>query len=132
MPDPALSLIVFSLLVAAAAALLWPRTGLAPRLRRLFQLSERVLLEDAVKHIYTCERTGRACSLESLAGRLEVSRTRAAALLSRLVAMALAHTGSTGPTLTDEGRQEQRMWRDRRMRSLKGLALRARRRQQTS
>ncbi len=32
--------------------------------------------------------------------------------------------------LTEEGRQEQRMWRDRRMRNLKGLALRARRRQQ--
>jgi len=32
--------------------------------------------------------------------------------------------------LTEEGRQEQRMWRERRMRSLKGLALRARRRQQ--
>ena len=34
--------------------------------------------------------------------------------------------------LTEEGRQEQRMWRDRRMRNLKGLALRARRRQQQS
>ena len=32
--------------------------------------------------------------------------------------------------LTEEGRQEQRMWRDRRMRNLKGLAIRARRRQQ--
>ena len=117
MPDPALALIAFCMLVTAAAALLWPRTGFAPRLRRLLLLSERVLLEDAVKHIYTCERTGRTCSLESLAGRLEVSRTRAAALLSRLTAMALVHTGGAGPTLTDEGRQTalrvvrtHRMW----------------------
>ena len=116
-PDPALALLVFGFLVATAAVSFWPRIGLAPRLRRLLRVSERVLLEDAVKHIYTCERTGRACSLESLAGRLEISRTRAAALLSRLVAMALAHTGSTGPTLTDEGRQSalrlvrtHRMW----------------------
>jgi len=117
MPDPALALLLFGILLAAAAALLWPRTGLAPRLHRLLLLSERVRLEDAVKHIYTCERTGRVCSLESLAGRLEVSRARAATLLSRLAAMALVQTGGAGPTLTGEGRQSalrlvrtHRMW----------------------
>ncbi|MYN67130.1 MAG: metal-dependent transcriptional regulator [Acidobacteria bacterium] len=117
MPDPALALIVFGIAAAAAVVSFWPRIGLAPRLRRLLRLSERVLLEDAVKHIYTCERTGRVCSLESLAGRLEVSRTRAAVLLSRLGAMRLVHTGGDGPTVTDEGRQSalrlvrtHRMW----------------------
>ena len=116
-PDPGFALVVFGILVAAAAALTWPRIGLAPRLRRLLLLSERVRLEDAVKHVYTCERTGRVCSLESLAGRLEISRTHAAALLSRLTAMALVRTGAAGPTLTDEGRQSalrlvrtHRMW----------------------
>ncbi len=117
MTDPAFALFVFGIVAAGATASFWPRIGLAPRLRRLLLLSERVLLEDAVKHIYTCERTGRACSLESLAGRLEVSRTRAAALLSRLTAMALVHTGGDGPTLTAEGRRSalrlvrtHRMW----------------------
>ena len=117
MPDPALALVVFGTLAAAAAAAFWPRIGLAPRLRRLLRLSERVLLEDAVKHVYTCERTGRVCSLESLAGRLEVSRTRAAALLSRLAALALVRTGGAGPALTGEGRRSalrlvrtHRMW----------------------
>jgi DtxR family Mn-dependent transcriptional regulator len=117
MPDPAFALLVFGIAVTAAIASLWPRIGLAPRLRRLLRLSERVLLEDAVKHIYTCERTNRVCSLESLAGRLEVSRARAAALLSRLTAMALVQTGGTGPTLTAEGRRSalrlvrtHRMW----------------------
>ena len=117
MPDPALALVVFGIAVATTAAVIWPRIGLAPRLRRLLRLSERVLLEDAVKHIYTCGRTGRVCSLESLAGRLAVSRARAAALLSRLAAMGLVHTGGAGPILTDEGRQSalrlvrtHRMW----------------------
>ena len=117
MPDPAFALFVFGIAAAVATVSFWPRIGLAPRLRRLLRLSERVLLEDAVKHIYTCERAGRACSLESLAGRLEVSRTRAAALLSRLTAMALVRTGGVGPTLTGEGRQSalrlvrtHRMW----------------------
>ena len=117
MPDPASALFVFGILVTIATALFWPRIGLASRLQRLLRLSERVLLEDAVKHIYTCERTGRISSLESLAGRLEVSRSRAATLLSRLASMALVHTGGAGPTLTDEGRQSalrlvrtHRMW----------------------
>ena len=74
MPDPAFALFVFGIVAAVATVSFWPRIGLAPRLRRLLRLSERVLLEDAVKHIYTCERAGRACSLESLAGRLEVSQ----------------------------------------------------------
>ena len=47
-----------------------------------------------------------------------------------LVLLLIRVTSRFESELTDEGRQEQRMWRDRRMRSLKGLALRARRRQQ--
>jgi hypothetical protein len=47
-----------------------------------------------------------------------------------LVLLLIRGTSRFESELTEEGRQEQRMWRDRRMRSLKGLALRARRRQQ--
>ncbi len=47
-----------------------------------------------------------------------------------LVLLLIRGTSRFESELTDEGRREQRMWRDRRMRSLKGLALRARRRQQ--
>ena len=47
-----------------------------------------------------------------------------------LVLLLIRGTSRFESELTDEGRQEQRMWRDRRVRSLKGLALRARRRQQ--
>ena len=46
-----------------------------------------------------------------------------------LVLLLIRGTSRFESELTDEGRQEQRMWRDRRMRNLKGLALRARRRQ---
>lgn len=47
-----------------------------------------------------------------------------------LVLRLIRATSRFDSELTEEGRQEQRMWRDRRMRDLKGLALRARRRQQ--
>ena len=47
-----------------------------------------------------------------------------------LILLLIRGTSRFESELTEEGRQEQRMWRDRRMRNLRGLALRAKRRQQ--
>jgi DtxR family Mn-dependent transcriptional regulator len=104
MIDPALALAVFAAFVAVAALMVWPRRGVVPRLRRMSHLSERVLLEDALKHVYTCESIGRECSLESLAGRLEISTGRAADLLGQLADRRLVRNEARGPRLTDAGR----------------------------
>jgi DtxR family transcriptional regulator, Mn-dependent transcriptional regulator len=104
MVDPLLALVVFGLLLALTATFLWPRWGLVSRLRRMSHLSERVLLEDALKHVYTCESIGRECSLESLAGQLEVSTGRAAHLLTLLAESRLVGNHESGPKLTDAGR----------------------------
>ena len=105
MVDPALALVVFALLVAVAAALLWPRVGLVARVARVSRLSDRVLLEDALKHVYTCESIGRQCTIESIAGQLEVPTGKAAALLARLVESDLVTASDSGPQLTDLGRE---------------------------
>lgn len=117
MVDPALALIVFGLVAIVGGLLFWPRGGIVSRLRLLIRLSERVLLEDAIKHLHTCEREVRPGTLEGLAGRLNVTRARAAALLSRLTDMGFAQSGASGPVLTDAGRQSalrlvrtHRMW----------------------
>lgn len=104
MVDPALALLIFATLVAAAAALFWPKRGILPRMARASRFTERVLLEDALKHVYTCESIGRVCMLESLAGQLEVSTGKAADLLSRLAESGLIRSEESGPLLTDEGR----------------------------
>jgi len=104
MVDPALALVAFGLLVAAAALLLWPRWGLAARVRRVRRLNERVRLEDALKHAYMCERRGGHCTLESLAGRLEISTARAAAILSHMAHLGLVDVAGEQPTLTEDGR----------------------------
>lgn len=104
MVDPLTALMVFGALVALLALLLWPRRGVVARLSQLTHLSDRVLLEDALKHVYTCESVGRTCSLESLAGRLEVSRGKAAHLLSDLAESGLTTNDEGGPTLTEKGR----------------------------
>jgi DtxR family Mn-dependent transcriptional regulator len=105
MVDPALALWVFAALVAVTAAVLWPRRGLVARLQRSSRLTERVLIEDALKHVFTCESVGRECSIESLAGQLEVSTGKAAALLARLAEADLIRSGASGPHLTDIGRE---------------------------
>lgn len=104
MVDPRFALLVFLVLVAVAVAVLWPKRGLLARLARASRLTERVLLEDALKHVYTCESIGRICSIESTAGQLEISTGRAAALLARLAESGLVRSGESGPHLTDFGR----------------------------
>ncbi len=105
MVDPVLALSVFALLVAVTAALLWPRRGLVARISEYVRLTERVRLEDALKHVYTWEQAGRVTTLESLAGRLGVSTAVAARLLTGLTASGLVSDGPRGPVLTEAGRE---------------------------
>ena len=104
MVDPVLALLAFAAIIAALAVVFWPTYGVVPRLRRMAHLSERVLMEDALKHVYMRERLGGQCSLESLAGRLEISLGHAGDLLSTLADSGLVRNEESGPTLTDEGR----------------------------
>ena len=103
MVDPLFALLVFAGLTAGLALALWPRVGMVPRVRRLLRLDRRVRLEDALKHVYKCQRIGISCSLESLAGRLGVSPSQAASLLSRLAEVGLVRLGDGSPTLSAEG-----------------------------
>ena len=103
MVDPGMALTVFAVVALLLPLLLWPRSGLVPRLVRLSRLDERVRLEDALKHVYKCELVGASPSLESVAGQLAVSTARAATLVSRLSEMGLVRLGDRGPTLTVAG-----------------------------
>jgi len=105
MVDPALALLVFAALLALGGLLFWPRKGLFPRMARAGRLTERVQLEDALKHVYTCESIGRTATLESVAGQLEISTARAADLLAGLAELGLVQADSSGPRLTTEGRE---------------------------
>lgn len=104
MVDPAIALIVFGSLVGAAALLFWPRRGFVVRMRRMSHMSERVLMEDAIKHVYTRNSIGRPVSLESVAGQLEVSTGRAAELLRQLGDSGMIRNEVSGPVLTAAGR----------------------------
>jgi len=105
MVGPGFALIVFFGVTLLLALLAWPGVGVAPRLLRRSRLGERVRLEDALKHVFMCQQSGQVCSLESLAGRLEVSTAQAAPLLSRLEELGLVQVDGDGPVLTHDGVQ---------------------------
>lgn len=103
-PDPILMLAAFAVVAVLLAGAVWPRSGLLARLGRIRRETERVRLEDALKHLQDYARAGRTGTLENLAGRLEISRGAASDLLSRLSDRGLAEAGQTGWELTETGR----------------------------
>ncbi len=103
-PDPVLALVAFAAVTGFAALVWWPRLGLFWRWRAAGHGAERVLLEDGLKHLYTCEVAGHRSTTESLAGVLGVPRGRAVEIASRLEETALAAHSRDGLSLTPAGR----------------------------
>lgn len=104
MLHPGTALLLFLLGAGVVVLLGYPRRGLLPRLFQMLRLTERVLVEDALKHLIHCESMGLPCTTESVAGALEISRGRTVQLLTRLKRLGLASPDGMGHRLTDEGR----------------------------
>lgn len=103
-PDPAAALLGFLALLAASLVLFWPGRGLVPRLRRVVALSDRVRLEDGLKHLFASEVARRSATVESFAGATGVSCSRAIETLRRLEQMGLVSLDGGEIVLTAEGR----------------------------
>lgn len=104
MPDPLLALLVAGFLMAVGLLVFWPGSGLYSRWRKARRVTERVLIEDALKHINKGEMAGRLPTVESTAGALQVSPNAAVALLGRMQALGLLTVQNGGFQLTPEGR----------------------------
>jgi DtxR family Mn-dependent transcriptional regulator len=104
MINPATALLLFGILTVCLAALFWPRHGLASRWEKLRLSSRRVLIEDALKHLYDCEYRKIVCTRQSISGALAVAADESARVLDRLVAMGLVLLRDEGYILTEEGR----------------------------
>ncbi|MBL8137710.1 MAG: DtxR family transcriptional regulator [Acidobacteria bacterium] len=106
MPDPLTSLAVVFALLALLLVLFWPATGLAWRWRRGLAASDRVEVEDALKHIWDGEYRERPATLDSLAGALGLGGRAAAELVDRLGRLDLLHHDNAALHLTPDGRRE--------------------------
>lgn len=105
MVDPSLALLVFGILVLLGAGVFWPRWGVVARISSFVGMTERVRLEDSLKHLYKCEYAARPCSVESVAGTVGVSRGQSLHLLTRLEEMELVRAAEEGFRLTEAGRE---------------------------
>lgn len=100
--NPLLNLLVFAALIIVLVALFWYRRRALGRGRKL---ARRVVLEDALKHLYNHEERSETATLESLAGSLQISTTQAVALVERMQRHGLARFAEGRIVLSDEGRR---------------------------
>lgn len=105
MPDPLLSLIIAAAITAIGLFVFWPESGLYWRWQRTNKMTDRVLIEDALKHIQSREIHGEKPSLESLAGVLNVSTNQAAEVISDLESHHLIEMHGAEFKLTPTGRE---------------------------
>lgn len=105
MIDPVLALSVAAAATLTAVVFLWPVRGWLWKGLRALRATERVQIEDALKHLFDCEYHDRTANLQSLSGALEVSGNRAAELLAGLQAQELVSVDQGCYRLTATGRE---------------------------
>ncbi len=105
MPDPLLSLMIGSLILIIIGALFWPQRGLVARWRAVRRMTDRILHEDALKHVQKMELAGRSATLESVAGSLEIDSDQAVALIMELESLGLLQRSGERLSLTPQGGQ---------------------------
>ena len=106
MVNPSLALMIAAVFAAGAAALFWPERGVYWRWEHVLRASERVLSEDALKHLFDCEYRQLTGTLQGVTGALGISEDRAAALLGRLQELELVESSAGEYRLTGEGRSQ--------------------------
>ncbi len=94
--------IVISLLFILTALIL-PRVGLLAVYKRYRTTQEREQVEDALKHLLDREQSGRHASPESLAGTLDLPRTKIMNLIEDMEAQGLLESRGGELHLTTEG-----------------------------
>ena len=98
------STLLFALLIPRRRrAVLAATTDSIARWQRTRRLDERVLIEDALKHLYKSQVYQRRPTIQSVAGAINISPDHAATLLDRLAEMELVTVTEQGYTLTPDG-----------------------------
>ncbi len=106
MAEPLISLFVAGLVALGAGLLFWPVRGLYWRWEHVLRASQRVLSEDALKHLFDCEYRDITGTLQGVSGALGIADDRAAGLLGRLQELGLVASEAGEYRLTDDGRAQ--------------------------
>ena len=104
MNDPLTILLIGTTIMVLLMFLIWPKTGVFALWKKRKNISKRVLIEDALKHLYNCEYNDINCTLNSIAGNLSIPADDATQLIARLEIMSLVTSHENGLSLTSDGR----------------------------
>ena len=104
MIDPLMALLGAVAVLVGTILLFWPEKGLISRLRLSKDNVKRVLMEDALKHIYNCEEENITCTFHNLASTLTKELNQINPIVKRLESLGLLKISGRGFQLTLEGR----------------------------
>ena len=104
MIHPIDALLVSGIIFLLAVFLFIPRYGIISRIRRARLGIHRIMIEDALKHLFDCESRKITCTTQSIAGTLLISADHAAKVIARLGEMKLLINTGKSIELTAEGR----------------------------
>jgi DtxR family Mn-dependent transcriptional regulator len=104
MSDPLITLLVGTAVILIAVVAFFPQKGFLAKIRRGKYINKKVLIEDALKHLYNCEYNYIGCTLNSIGGKLSISEDDAAKLIAKLDELGLLTSNQDNLQLTNEGR----------------------------
>ena len=104
MIDPLNALLIGSLIIVVLGFVFWPKIGLSAKWHKWALETERIQIEDSLKHLYDCEYRNISCTINSIAGNLSINTDRAAKLVSRLETQGLLSASGEVLQLTSSGR----------------------------
>ncbi len=105
MPDPITALMIAAILTAVGLFIFWPERGPYWRWRQTRQMTERVLMEDALRHIHLCALEDQCPTLDTVASELGVPAARTHDLLKMMQARALLTAEEETICLTAKGEE---------------------------
>jgi len=102
--NPIAALTIFFIIVIVLLIFFWPKIGIYPRYKRGLVSTKRVLIEDALKHIYDYEYRSLSTTLNSIAGNLNITPDNSAKVIDELEELKLINFDNQIITLTSDGR----------------------------
>ncbi|MBK8945527.1 MAG: metal-dependent transcriptional regulator [Ignavibacteriae bacterium] len=102
--NPIISLILFLVLIIILIAIFYPQKGIFAKYKKLKISSQKVQLEDALKHIFDYEYQNLKPTINSIAGNLEISTDATSKIVTKLKKFNLIDINENGISLTNSGK----------------------------
>jgi DtxR family Mn-dependent transcriptional regulator len=98
-----MELILIVIVIILLIIIVYPKIRFFQKRKKIASSNERIYIEDALKHLYDCEDKAINCSLQSIAGSLNITFDLSATLVERLESLGLISNGNS-LRLTNDGR----------------------------